>query len=230
MPDRSSVVALVAAVVVAWTVVVHAEPLLSVTPDGATLLYRARPGDSPVAVAQMFAIPAEEMPAFLKENGITDATRIGVGFVYRVPNRPVRATGARLAELESERERLVRELKQTREETRRLAREGEDARRGAELAGEKASRFARLASLWPIVQTGLVLLGLVTAGMGALASAAVRRQRQAERRARALSQEVDDKRRAALAERQEAARRVLDLEERIRTLEAQLGPRVIVRR
>ena len=32
----------------------------------------------------------------------------------------------------------------------------------------------------------------------------------------------------ALAERQESSRRILDLESRVRTLEAQIGPRVLI--
>ena len=58
--------------------------------------------------------------------------------------------------------------------------------------------------------------------------AALRRRAEAERYTRSLANELEEKRKAALAERQESARHILDLEQRIRTLEAKLGPRAVL--
>jgi hypothetical protein len=198
--------------------------------DGTTILYRAQPGDTPQRVAAMLGIPAEELSAFLRENRVGDATRVPVGFVYRVPNRAARAAHERLAVLEVEQVGLRRDLAQARGDVERLTREAAEARASASDATRRADSLATLEWWWPMVRAGFVLLGLATAGMAALASAAVRRQQQAERRLQGLARELDDKRRAALAERQESGRRVLDLESRIRFLEGQLPPQVMVRR
>src|SRR3989442_883713 len=96
-----------------------ADPLFTLSEDGKTFLYRARPGHHPGVVAELFGISTRDLPAFLR--------RAGAG------------------------------------------------------------------------------------GYG-----------------RSLCTELAEKRRASLGERQESSRRILDLEQRIRTLEAQLSPRVIV--
>ena len=72
----------------------------------------------------------------------------------------------------------------------------------------------------------LLVLGLGTAV--ATAVAALRRQRQAERFARTLAQDLEEKRRIGLAERQESGRRILELETKLKDLETKLGPRVVV--
>src|SRR5213596_576675 len=85
-----------------------AEPLFTLSEDGKTFLYRARPGDHPGGVAEMFGISQRDVPAFLAANGISDATRVGAGFVYRIPNAAARALGDRTATLEAENARLKR--------------------------------------------------------------------------------------------------------------------------
>src|SRR5436309_13631663 len=70
-----------------------AEPLFTLAEDGRTFLYRARPGDHPTAVAEMFGIPSRDLPTFLAANGITDPTRVGAGFTYRIPNTAARVLG-----------------------------------------------------------------------------------------------------------------------------------------
>jgi len=70
------------------------------------------------------------------------------------------------------------------------------------------------------------VLGLGT--VVAVAVAALRRQRQAERFARTLAQELEEKRRTGLAERQESGRRILELEGKLKELETKLGLRVVV--
>ena len=67
-----------------------AEPLFTLSEDGKTFLYRARPGDHPGVVAEMFGIPARDLPAFLAANGISDSTKVAAGFEYRIPNAAAR--------------------------------------------------------------------------------------------------------------------------------------------
>src|SRR5947207_11186303 len=85
-----------------------AEPLFTLSEDGKTFLYRARPGDHPGVVAEMFGIPSRDVPAFLAANGISDATKVSAGFVYRIPNAAARALAERTAALEGENTRLKR--------------------------------------------------------------------------------------------------------------------------
>jgi hypothetical protein len=209
---RRSVVVLAGALLLAGGAPVLGQPLVDFADEGRTFLYRARPGDHPSAVARMFGVPPEELPAFLAANGITDATRVGAGFVYRIPNAPARALAERLAALEAEHARLAGEAGEAESRLRALTRE----------------LRAWLEGVWPAARAAAVVLALLAAAAVGVAGAALRRQRQAARYARALAQELDLKRQAAMAERQESARRILDLETRVRTLESQLGPRVVV--
>jgi hypothetical protein len=205
-----------------------AELLFTPTDGGRTFRYSARPGDTPTAVATMFGLPPEELPAFLADNGIADPTRVGAGFVYRVPNVAARGLAERAARLEQEVGRLGAALAAEQARTLALTREVEQARSGAAVAEERAARLGRVATLWPLLQALVVLLALGAAAGAVVATAALRRREQAARYAQALAAELDEKRRAVLAQRQESARRILDLEGRVRSLEAQLGPRLLV--
>ena len=71
----------------------------------------------------------------------------------------------------------------------------------------------------------LILFGLIAATAVFIVRTSVSRKRQAERYAKTLATELDDRRKTSMAERQESGRRVLDLEQHIRTLEQQLAPR-----
>lgn len=204
-----------------------AEPLFTLSEDGKTFLYRARPGDHPGVVAEMFGIPPRDVPAFLAANGISDATRVGTGFVYRIPNAAARALAERTATLEAENAGLRRTVGDEEAKAGRLARAAEDARAEKALVESRVTRLAPLERLWPWAKAALTLLLAAAAGALYTAVAALRRRTEAERYARSLANELEDKRKATLAERQESARRVLDLEQRIRTLEAKLGPRVV---
>ncbi len=205
-----------------------AEPLFTLAGDGKTFLYRARPGDNPGAVAEMFGIPPREVAAFVAANGISDTTKVGAGFVYRVPNEAARALAERTATLEGENATLARTAGEEHTEAQRLARAAEDARTEKARAESRAVQLARLERIWPWAKALLVLLLAVAAGAFYTAVAAMRRRAEAERYARTLASELEEKRKAALTERQESARRVIDLEQRVRTLEAKLGPRVVV--
>jgi uncharacterized protein HemX len=90
------------------------------------------------------------------------------------------------------------------------------------------ARLARLEAWWPWVQAGLLVLVLAAGAAVYTAIAAVRRQAQSERYARTLARDVEEKRKAGLSERQESARRILDLESRLRAAEAQLRRRVVI--
>jgi hypothetical protein len=199
-------------------------PLFRLTDDGRAFLYPARPGDHPSGVAEMFGIPSDRLDAFLAANGIRDATRVGPGFVYRIPN-PVAAAAEGVA---SENARLAREAAEARQRLGRAEAELAEARATAAAATARADRLASLDWWWPLAQVAVVLLALAAGGAAAVAIASVRRQQRAEQWARGLAREVEDKKRAALAERQESARRILELEARVRGLEVKLTPRVLI--
>src|SRR5437762_2065795 len=112
---------LVAAIVFAATALsAGAEPLFTLSDDGRTFLYRARPGDHPALVAEMFGIPPRDVPGFLAANGITDPTRVGAGFAYRIPNQAARVLADRGATLENENASLRRTLEEERRRTQTL--------------------------------------------------------------------------------------------------------------
>ena len=205
-----------------------AEPLFTLSEDGKTFLYRARPGDHPGVVAEMFGIPARDLPAFLAANGISDATKVGAGFVYRIPNAAARALAERAAALEADNARLKRAAGDEKAASERLAHAAEDARAEKALAESRATRLAGLERLWPWAKAALTLLLAAAAGAFYTAVAALRRRTEAEGYARSLANDLEEKRKTTLAERQESARHILDLEQRIRTLEAKLSPRAVM--
>jgi hypothetical protein len=219
---RTTIVALA---LVAAVTVARAEPLFELEEGGQTFLYRARPGDHPGRVAEMFGIPADGVPALLRANGIKDDTAVGSGFVYRVPNVAARELATQLETLRSERDRFAKEATVASERASNSAREAKDASDSAADATARAARSQRLETLWPWMMLALVLLTVLAAAAFTIARGAVSRQRQAERYAKTLATELEDRRKASMAERQESARRTLDLEQRIRTLETQLAPR-----
>jgi len=216
------------AVVLALAGTASAEPLFTLTEDGQTYLYRARPGDHPSAVAEMFGIATRDLPGFLAANGIVDPTRVGAGFVYRIPNDPVRALTERTTALQSENAHLVAAATADRERMQGLVRAADESHEAAAEAEGRAARLERVAALWPWARAGLFGLLVIAIAAVYTAVAAMRRRAQAERYARTLARDLDEKRRSALAERQESARRILDLEARIHVLETQLKPRVVI--
>ncbi len=205
-----------------------AEPLFTLSEDGKTFLYRARPGDHPGVVAEMFGIPARDLPAFLAANGISDSTKVAAGFEYRIPNAAARALAERAAVLEADNARLKRAAGDEKAASERLAHAAEDARAEKALAESRATRLAGLERLWPWAKAALTLLLAAAAGAFYTAVAALRRRTEAEGYARSLANDLEEKRKTTLAERQESARHILDLEQRIRTLEAKLGPRAVM--
>ncbi len=228
MPQSRPSVRLFAAALLFLPVASGAEPFFTLSEDGKVFLYRARPGDNPGAVAEMFGIPSREVPAFLATNGIGDATKVGAGFVYRIPNEAARALAERTAALEAENTRLKRTAGEEEAKAEHLARAAEDARAERIRAESRATDLARLERLWPWAKAALTFLLAAAAGALYTAVAALRRRAEAERYARNLANELEEKRKTALAERQESARHALDLEQRIHTLEAKLGPRAIL--
>lgn len=199
-------------------------PLFSLEDGGRTFVYRARPGDHPSGVAEMFGVPQEALDALLTANGIGDPSRIPAGFAYRIPNPVVVRTEA----LEAERARLARETVELRSRAETAEREAASARATAAAAETRAEGLAVWAARWPALRALVVFLALGLGAAVAVATAAVRRQQKAIRYAAALAHDLEDKRRAGLAERQESSKRILDLEARVRTLEVQTRPRVVI--
>jgi len=228
LQSRRERISLLAAILLFAVGPAAAEPLFTLSEDGKTFLYPARPGDHPGGVAEMFGISQRDVPAFLAANGISDATRVGAGFVYRIPNAAARALAERTATLGAENASLKRIAGEQRAEAERLGRAAEEARAESAVAQARATRLERLGRLWPWAKAALALLLAAAAAALYTAVAAMRRHTEAERYARGLANELEEKRGASLSERQQSARHILDLEERVRTLEAKLGPRAVM--
>ncbi len=205
-----------------------AEPLFTLADDGRTFLYRTRPGDRPAGVASMFGITPQALPAFLAANNITDPTRVGAGFVYRIPNVAAEALAERTAALTTDNTRLQQALARAETQRRVSMDAANDAEARAVQREDRLARAERLATLWAMTRVLGVLLVLLATAAVAVAVAAVRRQRRAERFARSLSEDLESKRKATLLERQDSTRHILELEARVRSLEVQLGPRVLL--
>jgi hypothetical protein len=197
--------------------VLAADPLFTLSSDGTVFEYRARPGDTMAAIAGRFGI---DDPAGIAElqraNGIDDATRIPTGHVFRVPNvAAVRAANAAAAAATAAARQGETELRAERD-----ALQAERDRLAAE-----ADVLRRAVRLLPARDVALVLLIVIAVGAVGLARVAAAKERRMEQYARTLSTELEQKRKAGLAERQETAKRILDLEAQLREVEAVRGSR-----
>jgi hypothetical protein len=190
-------------------------PPFELSDGGRTFLYRARPGEPPSVVAERFGVPRDRLGAFLAANGISDPRRVPLGFEYRIPN----PLGPRLEALGDRVRRLERDAVAWSARVADLERTNEQLARQAGLDEANARRLAALEWRWPITAGLLVLALLALAGALWTTRAAVARLAPAEERARALAQELELRRQAALTERQEAGRRIVELENRVRVLE-----------
>ncbi len=230
MRDRLLMTSIVAAASVLFLAGARAAeaPLFTTEDGGQTFVYHSRPGDRPSGVAAMFGISPNDLPGFLAANGISDPTRVSSNFVYRVPNGAARELSDRVTALERDNARLTRALGEAAERGDTLTKEAHRASETAAAAEARAAQLANAERWWLTAQILIVLLVLALAGTGAVTVAALRRQRQAERFARTLAHEAEEKRRTTLAERQESGRRILELESKVKELESKLGPRVVV--
>ena len=203
-----------------------AEPPFTLTADGSAFLYSARPGDQPGTVAAMFGIGAKDLPAFLAANGVKDPTRITIGQVFRIPN----PLAVRAADAEAKAAKLEKDSGEQRARADRLDHELGASRAAAENAERRAERLAGLERWSHLLGCVGVVLVLALAAAGSVAHRAVRKLGEAESYARGMTVELDEKRRALLAERQRAAKHEMDLETQVRELEHQIASVGRVRR
>src|SRR5262249_1141017 len=152
---------------------------------------------------------------FLRANGIADPNRVGTNFVYKIPNQPAQAASARVTALERERAPLAAARDDAEARARTATADATQAKADAEHAGKRLGELERRTTLMPWLELGLLLAIALAAGAGWVATASVGQQQTAEQHARALQVELEEKRRAALTERQESAKRVVDLEARV---------------
>jgi len=222
MPHRIRKIPSLILLLIAGTVVTAAgAPPFELSDGGQTFVYRAQPGESPSAVAKSFGVPDDRVGAFLMANGIRDATRVPLGFEYHVPN----PLAPRIAALASQVDELQHTVAARTERTTELERQLKQLQSQAVLAADKEARLQTLEGRWPVALTALVVALLGLAGALWTARLAVGRLDVVEKRASALAHELEDRRRAVLAERQEAGHRILELENRVRQLECQ--PRLV---
>jgi hypothetical protein len=196
-----------------------AEPGIALRDDGRTIVYRAGPGDTAAAVAQALGVSPAELSKHLAAQGVRDADRVPVGFEYRIPN-PLAARADAAAQRAGDLERRLAAA-----ESRAAGAEGQLAgvQRTEGLQDEQWQRLAQLEGRWRLAFWAIVGLSLALAVAGAVAAVARRRERGATHYARSMAHELEEKRRSGLAERQHSARRIVELEDRVRQLEAQLG-------
>jgi hypothetical protein len=207
-------------VAVAAGTAVAADPPARLSEDGAVILYRAQPGDLPAAIADRFGIAPAEVPSFLAANGVSDPSKLAAGHLFRIPN----PLAARATAAEARAEKLAADADAARGEARDLQAQVATLTARADELAQRSARLATLARLWPWLQLigGFLIAGLGVAAWVAYQSAS--RTHVADRYARELTEQVDERRRSALAERQASARKILDLEEAVRTLERELTP------
>ena len=203
-----------------------AEPAFTLAEDGSAFIYKARPGDQPGTVAEMFGIGQHEMPAFLTANDISDPTRVGIGHVYHIPN----PLATRATEAEGKAQTLQHDIAALQMRADQLAHDLDATRATAAKDEQRAAGLERYERLWPLVTIVGMLLVLISGGLGWVAFTALQKTGVAESRAGSLATEVEEKRRSALAERQHSAKRILDLEAKVHELEMQLARPLPARR
>ena len=98
-----------------------------------------------------------------------------------------------------------------------------DLQRSVTLQADQRQRLAQLEGRWRLAFWAVVGLSLALSIAGAVAAIARRRERGATRYARSMAHELEERRRSGLLERQESARRIVELETRVRQLEAETG-------
>jgi hypothetical protein len=200
------------------------QPGVEVTDGGRTIIYRARPGDTPSGVAQALGVPSAEIDTQLATKGITDASRVPVGFAYRVTNPLVTGIDAaerRIAELEGQLESAATHAGSAERQLAAVQREDQ-------LVLEQRLRLGQLEGRWLLARWAILGLAVALSIAGAVAAIARRRERGARRFARSMAHELEDKRRSSLADRQQSARRIVELEDRVRELESQARSQVQV--
>ncbi|MCW5893141.1 MAG: LysM peptidoglycan-binding domain-containing protein [bacterium] len=223
MPHTKSLLAVVVALGLGATAA-FAAPAVELADGGATIVYRAQAGDTASAIAAALGVAPDQIGRFLGDNGVKDAGRIPLGFPFRVPNpATARATAAeaRAAAAEAERGTLAQRL-------RAAERALVVAREGVTFVEADRARLAALETRWSVALWALVVGGLLLAGSLAVTVAALGRERRASAWARSLALDLDDKRRAALAERQQSARRIVELEDRLRHPDLRGSTRVVL--
>lgn len=192
-----------------------AAPPVELADEGRTIVYRLQPGDTPADLARAFGLDATALDRLLAAHGATDWRSVRAGSTWRIPNplaAPLASAAERIAEAEARR---------TAAEARVAALDAELAAAKAALTMDAAAR-ARLEQLERgrrgVVATAIALGAALLVSLGFLARAQQRAGR-AVRWARGLAAELEERRRAVLAERQQAARKLVELEERVRRYE-----------
>ncbi len=223
MPHANSLLVVIVAFGLGGSAVLAA-PAVELVDDGAVIVYRTQPGDTASAIATALGVAPDAVDAFLRDNGVKDPSRLPLGFAFRVPNPAItraREAEARAAAAAVERRKLE-ERAGTAERALGVAREG------APFVEADRQRLATLATRWSVSLWALVLGGITLAGSLAVTVAALGRERRATAYARSQARDLDEKRRAALAERQQSARRIMELEDRLRRPDLRGTTRVVL--
>src|SRR5262249_56267506 len=95
-----------------------------------------------------------------------------------------------------------------------------------QLVLEQRLRLGQLEGRWLLARWAILGLAVSLSITGAVAAIARRRERGATRFARSMAHELEEKRRSSLADRQQSARHIVELEDRVRELESQARSQV----
>lgn len=192
-----------------------AAPPVELADEGRTIVYRLQPGDTPADLARAFGLDQAALARLLEVHGASDWRNVRAGSTWKIPNPlagPLEAATDRIAGAEAGRAAA---------EARVAALAGELAAAQAAVTMDAAAR-ARLEDLERsrsrVVATVVALATAFLVSLGFLVRAQQRAGR-AVRWARGLAAELEERRRAVLTERQQAARKLVELEERLRRYE-----------
>jgi len=187
----------------------------ALTDEGRTIVYTSRKWETPASVAEKFGVAPEDVPAFLEANGITRTTNLKDPIKYRIPNPLVR----REQHAEERATTAEHELAVARERTTDLEGRVETSAGKVRTAEEARAQLVTIEHYWPILRVVAALLAIALLGVGWFAFSLTMRLQGSQKQVRVLIDELEDKRHGNLAERQESARKILTLENRVRELE-----------
>jgi len=188
---------------------------IALTDEGRTIVYTSRKWETPASVAEKFGVAPEDVPAFLEANGITRTTNLKDPIKYRVPNPLVR----REQRAEERATTAEHELAVARERTSDLEGRVETSAGQVRTAEAARAHLVTIERYWPLLRVVAALLAIALIGVGWFAFSLTMRLQGSQKQVRVLIDELEDKRHGNLAERQESARKILTLENRVRELE-----------
>lgn len=197
-------------------------PNIDVLANGRVITYRTQPGDTPAAVAAQLGVPPDELRDFLSAAGISDPTRVPAGFTYRLPHPAVAQLDAALANNGA----LLSTITALESDAATTTYALETARAEALRNADAVAIAARLTARNRLAVGALLGALLLAVAAVVATNKVVQQERVTAKQLQELMRDLENKRQAWLLERQQSARRILNLETELREA---LRPEVVVR-